>query len=129
MTRIARPAPLCAALIFALVVLGVLVGCGGSSGSDGSSGSGDSSGGSSAGGPTVGIIDSSIGASSVEIQAGESVTWTNNDPLIYWLVGEGGIDSGELRQSFSYTKVFDTPGTYEYACKLHPSVKGEVIVK
>lgn len=118
MKRILGVAALCATLILAF---SIVTGC------DGSNDSGSTT---STGGPNVGILpNSGVAADPIEIQVGESVTWRNQDPLTHWLVGEGGIDSGELKQYYSYTKVFDKAGTYPYECKLHQDLKGKVVVK
>ncbi|SRR6266487_3393042 len=72
----------------------------------------------------------------VEIKAGQSVIWANND-LTTHTVTEGnpstnvpakGFDSGLLspEQTFKYT--FDKAGTIEYHCILHPTMIGKVIV-
>ena len=65
----------------------------------------------------------------IEIEAGETVTWTNEANFTHTVEVDGHedhkVDRGE---SFSIT--FDTPGTYHYVCTLHSKdMDGEVIVK
>ena len=66
----------------------------------------------------------------VEIAAGATVTWTNDDEEIHTISSRDGSFSspgidGEQRFSFRFEK----PGTYEYGCALHPQMKGTVVVR
>lgn len=72
----------------------------------------------------------------VQIKAGETIIWTNND-LTTHTVTEGnpstnvpteGFDSGLLSPDQSYKHVFDKAGTIEYHCILHPTMVGKIIV-
>ena len=66
------------------------------------------------------------------IAAGTAVTWFNQDEEPHNIVNVGqprlfrsaGLDGGE-----KYTFVFDTPGTYEYICSVHPHMHGMIVVK
>ncbi|MGV8084197.1 MAG: cupredoxin family copper-binding protein [Coriobacteriia bacterium] len=114
-----------AGVILLAIVLLLVFGC--SSGSPGSSPS--DGGGSSAGPGEVTIVDFAFDPVSIEIEKGESVTWTNEDAEPHTVSGDGGIDSSELGQGESYTKTFDSAGTFNYHCSLHPSMTGQVVVK
>ena len=96
----------------------------------------------STGGVTVTIADSAFGPSKIEVQAGTTVTWTNNDAVPHTVTSttsddvdsatSGLFDSGTLRpgESFSYT--FGKAGDYPYVCTFHasmPSMHGKVEVK
>ena len=64
----------------------------------------------------------------VEIKAGESVTWTNDDNFTH-TVRVDGQDDHKVGQGDSVSIRFDKPGTYEYECTLHSmDMKGEVVV-
>jgi len=65
----------------------------------------------------------------IEIEAGQTVTWTNEDNFTHTVEVDGQEDHKvERGESFSIT--FDTPGTYHYVCTLHSNdMDGEVIVK
>ena len=66
---------------------------------------------------------------SIEIQAGQSVTWTNNDNFTHTVQVEGQGDH-KVEKSKSVSIAFSTPGTYHYVCTLHSrDMDGEVIVK
>ena len=59
---------------------------------------------------------------------GTKVTWTNEDSTPHTATGKD-FDSGTLNKGQSWSKTFDTEGTHEYICTLHPSMKGKVVVK
>lgn len=66
--------------------------------------------------------------STITINAGTTVSWTNQDSAPHDIKSE--IFASPLMtkgESFEYK--FDTVGTYDYICGVHPSMKGQVIVK
>jgi len=66
----------------------------------------------------------------LEVQAGTTVEWTNNDPLPHSVTSTGGaFDSGLIASGRTWRRTFSTPGTYEYQCTPHPFMKGTVIVR
>jgi plastocyanin len=79
----------------------------------------------------------SFDPNSIEINAGESVTWTNNDNEIHDITSGDEEEesmgqefaSGTLSTGKSFSHTFDRPGTYPYFCSFHESMTGEVIVK
>ncbi len=65
----------------------------------------------------------------MQVRAGTTVTWTNQDNVPHSITFKNGMkDSGLLSagQSFSYT--FNTPGTYQYYCTVHPYMVATVTV-
>ena len=86
----------------------------------------------------VGIkSDKSFNPNPININSGDSVSWTNNDNDIHTVTSgsdEGPsigqeFDSGTLGEGQSFTHKFENPGTFEYFCNIHPSMVGKVIVK
>jgi aldose sugar dehydrogenase len=81
--------------------------------------------------------DKSFDPNPIEINAGDSVTWTNDDDDIHTVTSgcsEGptigrDFDSGTLASGESFTHKFDNPGTFEYFCSFHESMTGKVVVK
>jgi plastocyanin len=66
----------------------------------------------------------------IEITAGTTVTWTNNDPLDHSVTAvDRSFDSGLIHSGRSWSHTFTTPGTYQFFCQPHPFMKGVVIVK
>jgi plastocyanin len=65
----------------------------------------------------------------IEIKAGDTVTWTNEDNFTHTVEVDGQEDH-KVGQGESFSIKFDTPGTYHYVCTLHSKdMDGEVIVK
>ena len=65
----------------------------------------------------------------VEIQAGQRVTWTNDDNFTHTVKVDGQADH-KVERGASISIAFDTPGTYHYVCTLHSQdMEGEVIVR
>jgi len=65
----------------------------------------------------------------IEIEAGQTVTWTNEDNFTHTVEVEGEEDH-RVGQGESVEITFDEPGTYEYVCTLHSQdMDGTVIVK
>ena len=79
---------------------------------------------------------------SVEINAGDTVVWTNDDSLIH-MVNAGdlsedssaigfdypnGFDSGLMMAGDTFEWTFDDSGDYPYLCQLHPWMIGTIQV-
>lgn len=81
-----------------------------------------------AGGVTVQVVDNRYEPATVEISAGEAVTWEFGGSMDHDVVAEDGSFVSELAESGSYTHVFDEPGEYAYDCSVHPEMTGVVRV-
>jgi plastocyanin len=65
----------------------------------------------------------------IEIEAGQTVTWTNEDNFTHTVEVEGQEDH-KVGEGESVEITFDEPGTYEYVCTLHSQdMDGTVVVK
>ena len=65
----------------------------------------------------------------VQIHAGGSLTWTNEDPTAHTVTAnDGSFDSGTMDSGGSFSHRFDEPGTYRYACAIHPAMRATVRV-
>lgn len=62
------------------------------------------------------------------IARGGTVTWRQKDSDKHTVTGSG-FDSPELSQGQTFSHTFNEIGVYEYGCKLHPVMKGTIIVK
>ncbi len=77
----------------------------------------------------VRIVDFAFAPATLTIAAGDTVVWTNDDPIIHTATSvNGAFDSGDLDQGDSYSLTFTTPGTYDYLCTPHPSMTGRIVV-
>src|SRR5437868_9028387 len=64
----------------------------------------------------------------IQVVAGTSVTWTNNDHFTHSVKVQDAPDH-VIRPGESVSIVFDTPGSYSYICTFHTKdMKGTVIV-
>ena len=65
----------------------------------------------------------------IEIESGDTVTWTNEDNFTHTVQVEGQEDH-KVEQGDSVEITFDEPGTYDYVCTLHSQdMDGTVIVR
>lgn len=76
---------------------------------------------------TITIQGMAFDPAEVSFSAGHEVTWVNADNAPHTATG-AGFDTGRLNNGQSATVSFDTPGTYEYQCSFHPSMRGRIIV-
>ena len=72
----------------------------------------------------------------ITLNAGDTVTWTNRDSVRHTVTSEGTgekeLNSGYLGNKpwdDTYSHTFNEPGTYNYYCIVHPSMKGTIIVQ
>jgi plastocyanin len=67
----------------------------------------------------------------IEIGPGTTVTWTNNDDFPHDVHLLDGTDRRvELPIGATGRLMFESPGSYEYECSLHPQqMRGTVIVR
>ena len=84
-----------------------------------------------AGGATaVTIAGFAFGPATLNVEAGKPVQWTNTDDSPHQITVTGsGARSPILVKGQSYAQAFDKAGSYDYACGLHPNMKGKVEVR
>jgi amicyanin len=77
----------------------------------------------------VEITDFAFQPGTITITVGDTVTWTNRDPVVHTATSTAGaFDSGELGTGESYRVTFTEPGTFDYLCTPHPSMTGRIVV-
>ena len=67
----------------------------------------------------------------ITVPDGTTVTWTNNDSAQHTVTQDpagSGFASGALTPGSTFENTFDTAGTFEYFCEIHPSMTGTVVV-
>ena len=69
--------------------------------------------------------------STTEISKGTTVAWTNEDSAPHTITSVNGeeINSNTLSKGQTYSHTFNAEGEYEYYCKIHPNMKGKIVVK
>jgi plastocyanin len=67
---------------------------------------------------------------SLNVAAGSSVTWTNNQGSVPHTVtaDDGSFDSGRLAGGQTFSMTFNTAGTIAYHCNIHPNMHGTIVV-
>lgn len=68
----------------------------------------------------------------VRIRVGQRVRWSWQDPYVLHnlhATGSPRFPGASARKSGTYTVRFTRPGTYRYACTLHPGMAGRVVVR
>lgn len=88
-----------------------------------------------AGGAThqVDIIAGKFTPGMLSVTSGDAVVFRNLDPASHTATGgftsaEAFFGSLQLTHPMTATNIFTVPGTYAYACGLHPSERGTVVV-
>lgn len=77
----------------------------------------------------VSIANLAFDPAALEVTVGTTVVWTNNEATPHTVTSSDALfDSGMLMQGDSFRHVFDTIGTYNYACSFHPQMTGTVTV-
>lgn len=70
----------------------------------------------------------------ITINQGKQVIWSNEDVAFHTVTSgtsdspTGLFDSGHLDPGQRFSFIFDEKGDFDYFCKLHPWMKGKVIV-
>ena len=78
----------------------------------------------------IGIRDLEFGPKVVDATVGDSLVWVNHDlfPHTATVDGAAGWDTGSIPSSGSRGAVARRPGTYDYFCRVHPTMHGRVVV-
>lgn len=68
--------------------------------------------------------------SSITINVGDRVTWTNSDAVTHTATAtNGAFDTGDIDEGQSRSVKFTKPGTYAYVCTPHPTMTGSIRVR
>jgi LPXTG-motif cell wall-anchored protein len=74
--------------------------------------------------------DNFFAPSSITIQVGGTVTWSNDGQVTHTVTANSGsFDSGNLNPGQSFSHTFSQPGTFAYYCQYHQGMKGSVTVQ
>jgi plastocyanin len=66
----------------------------------------------------------------LEVAQGDTVRWTNADFVPHSVTAsKAGVESGDLAQGKSWRFVARKKGEMHYICRLHPVMKGVLVVK
>lgn len=78
----------------------------------------------------VDISNFAFNPSTITVQVGDEVVWTNLDAVAHTTTSDTGLwDSGNLNQGETFRMTFSSPGTFPYHCSIHPFMTGSVVVE
>ncbi len=83
------------------------------------------------GGGLAGAVEISgyaFSPATLNVEVGDTVTWTNLDPVQHSVVSDSELASPLLSRGESYSHTFARAGTYEYHCGPHPDMTGKIVV-
>lgn len=86
------------------------------------------------------LADRAYSPNPVNIDAGNNVTWTNNDFQVHTVTSGDGPTDPSLGQDFdsglttlqpgkTFSHIFDSAGEFSYFCQIHPVMVGQVVVR
>lgn len=65
----------------------------------------------------------------ITVPVGDTLVWTNHDVVPHTATRAGEWDTGPVAASASGRWVATQPGTHDYICAFHPTMKGTVVVR
>ena len=75
------------------------------------------------------LVDNAFSPLDLGVEVGTTVVWTNTGALPHTVSDKrGAFDSGILMAGETFSHTFETPGTHELFCTIHPEMTGTVIV-
>jgi plastocyanin len=78
---------------------------------------------------TVEILNNAFNPDQLNVAPGTTVTFINRDSVAHTVTADNGLfDSGQLAPGASYPVVLEGAGTVTYHCKLHPEMRGSIVV-
>lgn len=77
----------------------------------------------------VSIIDLTFDPAVIEVPVGTTVEWSNDDPFDHTVTAQDGtFNSAIMGSGDRFEHTFDTEGSFEYFCAIHPTMTGTVVV-
>lgn len=102
-------------LSLVIVLAMAFAACNGAADETGTTGEGET------GGGEVTMENISFQPDEMNVAAGTTVTWTNEDGVSHTTTSEDTAwDSGTLAGGDTFSFTFEEPGTYAYFCEIHP---------
>jgi plastocyanin len=79
---------------------------------------------------TVTIKNFAFSPASLDISAGDNVTFVNEDGAPHTATAnDGSFDTGRLSSGQSATVTFNSAGEFAYFCQFHPNMKATIVVQ
>ncbi len=84
--------------------------------------------GTNVGADTVTIKNFSFTPEVLTVKQGAKVTWINQDSVTHKIKSDT-FNSSDLNQGDKFEFTFNTKGSFDYSCSIHPSMTGKIIVE
>lgn len=79
---------------------------------------------------SVTIEDYQFSPATVTLKPGSTVIWLNSGPSTHDVTADdGSFESGSLAQGKTYSRTFNTAGTFAYHCGIHPNMKAQIVIE
>jgi plastocyanin len=79
---------------------------------------------------TISMKDKKYVPDSLTIKVGETVVWQNDDDHDHTVIADDkSFKSGNINPDDTFEYTFKKTGTFKYACKYHPRMKGSITVE
>jgi plastocyanin len=66
---------------------------------------------------------------SLEVAVGDTVTWTNRDPVPHTVSAGKAVESGTIENGRDWTYTARQKGRVDYICRFHPGMRATLIVR
>lgn len=114
---------LAAVILFTAILSSILIGCSKYNSSQAASST-------VVAGDAVAIANFTFSPQTLNITAGTTVKWTNNDSTAHTITSDNGVfQSGNVAPGSSFSYTFGQTGTFSYHCSIHPSMTATIVVK
>jgi plastocyanin len=77
---------------------------------------------------TVSISNFAFKPATLTVAKGTKVTFSNTSGIAHSATDKGAFDTGRIKGGKTATVRFGQKGTFAYHCKIHPEMRGKVIV-
>lgn len=75
------------------------------------------------------MSNSAFSNTSITVAVGATVIWVNNDNMVHTVTADdGSFNSGDIQVNGSFSKTFNSTGTYPYHCIYHTGMTGTIVV-
>ncbi len=77
----------------------------------------------------VEIEDFAYKPKTLTVAPGTRVVFANRDEVAHTVTRKGGFDSGRIKPGRAFAFRFKHAGTFRFHCKIHPFMRGKVVVR
>jgi plastocyanin len=77
---------------------------------------------------TVNIREFSFRPGTLTVARGTTVVFANRDSVRHTATRGGSFDTGKIKPGKARSVRFSSRGTFRYHCKIHPEMRGKIIV-